>query len=481
MLKPSPSLLALSIVSSLAALGCTEDPPTPTELRGQISSDLGTVLREADAAITGGTDALPGSAALAMVDRVLGTDTQLGQQLRALTAPLVAQGAGVLPADYANHPNHANAIDADAQVAYLNDKLFNDANHVGDGIYQVPASLVCERTTFDANGTATQTIDAMCAQQLAKAELRIRTAREDGALVFAIQLDADHDEPLRLTLTHSSIALTADLDGTQRAFVALAGVFGQDVPNAALAGQVTGKLEILGTAKLKASVAIDRALSIKLAKAGADLGGADAFVLASAKAEAFSVTLDGAGKTASLAVGLGETAVKLPAIDPGKRFELDLPGVTATASFTAGQPLQLTHLGLGKRTTTISINGVPAQTIDLNAQDGRAFDATVSHDAATATDTLAITPKLDLQMTVNHAVLGDDQPVYDVTRVQLAGSLRGSDTTNQIAVSTGSFSITTNPAGHGFTASAGQCVADTSALDPTTGASFTQWTVGACR
>ena len=479
MLKPTPSLLALSIVSSLAALGCTDAPPTPTEVRGQISSDLGSVLRETDAAITGGTDALPGSAALAMVDRVLGTSTGLGQQLRALTAPFVAQGVtqgpGVRPAD------HASAIDADAQVAYLNDKLFNDANHVGDGVYQVPASLVCTKTTFDSTGTPTETIDAMCAQELAKAELRIRTAREDGALVFAIQVDADHDEPLRLTLTHTSIALTADLDGTQRAFVALATVFGQDVPNAALAGQVTGKLEILGTAKLRASVAIDRALSIKFAKAGADLAGADAFVLQSAKAEAFSVTLDGAGKAASLSIGLGETAVKLPASDPGKRFELDLPGVTATAAFTAGKPLQLTHLGLGSRTTTISINGVPAQTIDLNAQDGRAFDATVSHDAATGTDTLEITPKLDLQMTVNHAVLGDAQPVYDVTRVQLAGSLRGSDTTNQIAVSTGSFSVTTNPAGHGFTANAGQCVADTSVIDPTTGASFTQWSVGACR
>jgi hypothetical protein len=83
------------------------------------------------------------------------------------------------------------------------------------------------------------------------AELRIRTARDGGALVFAIQLDADHDEPLILTLTHTSIALTADLDGAQRAFVALAAVFGADAPNTALSGQVTGKLEVLGTAKAK--------------------------------------------------------------------------------------------------------------------------------------------------------------------------------------------------------------------------------------
>jgi len=334
----STSLCAFSLLSSLAVLGCTDDPPTPTELRGNISSDLGNVLREANAAFTGSTDALPGSVPLAMVDRALGANPGLGLGLRAMTAQLVAPRTGAGPAD------GTAAIDTDAQIAYLNDKLFTDANHVGDGIYQVPASLVCARTTFDPTGQPIETVDAKCAEQLAKADLRIRTAKDGGALVFAIQLDADHDEPLRLTLTHTSIALTADLDGAQRAFVALATVFGQDVPNAALSGQLTGKLEILGTAKAKAQITIDRALSIKFAKAGADLAGAEAFVVSSAAAEAFSVTLDGAQKSGTLAVGLGETAVKIPALDPGKRFELDLPGATATASLTAGQPLEVGQL-----------------------------------------------------------------------------------------------------------------------------------------
>ena len=471
----STSLCAFSLLSSLAVLGCTDDPPTPTELRGNISSDLGNVLREANAAFTGSTDALPGSVPLAMVDRALGANPGLGLGLRAMTAQLVAPRTGAGPAD------GTAAIDTDAQIAYLNDKLFTDANHVGDGIYQVPASLVCARTTFDPTGQPIETVDAKCAEQLAKADLRIRTAKDGGALVFAIQLDADHDEPLRLTLTHTSIALTADLDGAQRAFVALATVFGQDVPNAALSGQLTGKLEILGTAKAKAQITIDRALSIKFAKAGADLAGAEAFVVSSAAAEAFSVTLDGAQKSGTLAVGLGETAVKIPALDPGKRFELDLPGATATASLTAGQPLELTHLGLGNRSTTISINGARAQTIDLNPQDGRAFGATVSHDPATGTDTFAVTPKLDLQMSVDHAVLGDAPPVYDVTRVLLAGSLRSTATTDQVEVSTGSLTIATNPTSYGFAAAAGQCVTGTDVTDPSTGALFTQWTVGVCR
>jgi hypothetical protein len=472
-LSPPRLSLALSLLSSLTAVGCNEDPPTPTQLRGTISSDLGNVLRESSTAINGSTDAVPGASALALVDRLLGTSGQITLPLQAMTTRLAARASGAAPA------SGAIAIDADAEVAYLNDKLFTDANYVGDGIYQVPASLVCTRTAVDPSGNPVDTIDATCAAQLAKVDLRIRTAKDAGAVVFAIQVDADHDEPLILTLTHTSIALTVDLDGTQRAFVALASVFGKDVPNAALSGQVTSKLEILGAAKVRASFSIDRALSIAYAAAGADLGGPDALVLTSAKAEVFAVTLDGTAKTGSFAVGLADTVVKLPASD-GKRTELDLGGATLAASFAAGKPLALTHVGLGNHTTTLSINGARAESIDVNPQDGRAFDVTVTPDPATGTETIAVSPRLDLQVTVDHAVLGDAPPVYDVTRVLLDGSLRSSDTSDQVEVATGSFSITTNPAGHGFTAAAGQCVTDADAIDPTTGSSFVQWTVGTC-
>jgi hypothetical protein len=178
----------------------------------------------------------------------------------------------------------------------------------------------------------------------------------------------------------------------------------------------------------------------------------------------------------ALAAKLLVTAV----LADGKRVELDLAGATATASFADGKPLALTHVSLGNRTTTVSIGGVRAVAIDLNAQDGRAFDVTVSHDAATATDTLEVTPKLDLQLTVDRAVLGGTPPVYDVTRVTIDGSLRGSDTSDQVEVLTGSFSVTTDPASYGFAATAGQCVTAADATDPTTGSTFTQLIVAAC-
>jgi hypothetical protein len=467
------SLLAFAAVSSLAALGCTDDPPTPTEVRSQISSDLGNVLHETNAAFSGSTASLPGGAALAMVDQVFGTSTPASLRVRQLAAPFVAGGSNA-------DPPGSDPIDADASVSYLNDQLFTDANHLGNGIYQVPPSLVCSQATVDQSGNSVKTIDPACADRLAKADLRIRVARDGGALIIAIQVDADHDEPLRFTLTHTSLAVTVDLDGMQRAIAALATLFNEDLPNVALAGQVTARLEILGAAKLRASIAIDRDLSIQGARAGASLDGPDALVLTSAKAEAFSVTLDGNAKSGSFAVGLGETTVKLPAFTSSKRFELDLPGATANATFTPGQPLTLTGVGLGNRTTTVSLDGARAETIDINPHDGRAFSAAVSRDSATGKETITVTPKLDLELGVDHAVLGDTPPVYDVTQVLLDGSVRTSDASNQIEVVTGSFGIATSPVGHGFTASAGQCVTSSSAIDPATSRSYTQYAVGAC-
>jgi hypothetical protein len=470
--RRSTSILAFSLFSAVTVLACNDDkPPTPIEVRERIASDLGNVLHEANAAISGGTTAIPGAAALAVVDRVLGSDPQIGPAVRTVSERFAARASAA--------PDEASdAIDTDALIARLNDKLFTDENHIGDGIYEVPASLVCATTTVDSTGHSIEAIDGECAERRATAELRVRTAKDGGALVFAIQVDADHDEPLIISLTHTSIAITVDLDDAQRAFVALAGLYGEDVPNARLSGQVTAKLEILGAAKLRASLTIDRALAIAFAKVGASLDGPDSFVVSSAKAEVIAVTLDGKARSGSFALGLGETAIKAPA--DGKRVELDLAGATATAAFVDGQPLELKHVGLGNRTTTLSVNGVRAVAIDLNAQDGRAFDATVSHDAGSGTDTLEVTPKLDLQVTVDREVLGGTPPVYDVTRVLLDGSLRGSDAGDQVEVLTGSFSVTTDPANYGFAATAGQCVTAADATDPTTGSMFTRFSVAAC-
>lgn len=470
-------LLASSLVTFAA---CGDEPPAPGEVRARIAKDLGHVLTQSNAAFEA-TAEMPGSAAFGIIDQALGSDSEIAVRLRNVLGPRGAGGKTNQAFDETVEEEPVG-LDTDETIAWLNDNLFTDANHLGDGVYQVPASLVCTTQEIDDQGNVTESIDPECAQNLATAQLRIRVAENDDALRFAIQVTADRDEPLEIALSNTAVSLTVDLDEAWDAAIALAPLFGEPLPNARLGGRITGKLEVLGTAKARASVTIDRAIDVAFAEdAAADLDGPSALRFSSAAGTPFAVTLDGAAKTGELALGVAATKLHVPGdeFDP-ERMELDLPGLTATATL-GGNALTITNIGLGDRTTTMSINGAVATAIDLNPNDGRKLDATITHDAATGTELVSVSPRLDLRTTVDHAVLGEEPPVYDVTQVFLEGSLRSSELSNQVKVESGTYRIATNPASYGFTATAGQCVSSEEVVDATSGAYYTQWTVGTCQ
>jgi hypothetical protein len=468
------------LVCSLLA-ACSDDPPPPSEVRARITSDLGNVLREGAAASQGGASQVSNNAAFGIIDRMMsgGSGTAILPRLRSRLTGLVGAHA-----DQLANVRHAPAVgettsgfDADALTAELNDKLFSDANYQGDGIYKIPAELVCTRETFNDDGTTTDSIDADCAAKLESAQLRLRVANDGAALQIAVQVDANHDEPLVLSLTHDSLAMTLDLDASGRALTALAPLFGEEIPNTSLSGQLTGSIEVLGKANARFELTIDRPLAIKFADAGIDLDGAQAFRFTSAKADVASLTFDGGRKNGALVIGLGETTAHIPG---DQTFDLDLPGVSLVAMLVEGLPLTLTHVGLGERSTTLSIDGRQAIAIDLNPLDGRAFGATIATERTSGLQTLIVSPKLDLRYAIDHAVLGDDRPVYDVTQLLLDGSIRGGNDSDRIEVLRGTFQITTNPAAYGFSATAGQCVTSQTVEDVTSGAFYDQWSAGAC-
>ncbi|HEU0034454.1 MAG TPA: hypothetical protein VFQ53_27715 [Kofleriaceae bacterium] len=457
---------------------CNDDPPAPSEVRARITDDLGNVLHETETAMQSSSESLPGNGAFSLLGRFVSTSdtTTTTARLRTKLARLVAPRTDVRTAATTTTIAADGESATDALIRKLNEELFTDANYVGDGIYNVPPELVCMTETVADDGTITETLDQECADNVVKAELRVRVAEDGDALALAIQLDANHDEPLVFTLTHTSLAVTIDLDDANDAIAALAPVFGETAPNASLAGQVTSKIEVLGAAHAKISSTIDRAIAVAFADTGVALDGPDAFRFTSAKANVFALELDGNAKAASAVVGIGATTAHVP----GERdYDLDLPGISAVAMYSVGQPLQLTNLGLGDRTTTMSIDGQRAVAIDLNPDAGRAFGATITGDPATGSETIAVAPKLDLHVALDHAVLQDEPPVYDVTQILLDGSLRSSDASDQIEVLSGTFAIATNPAQYGFSATAGQCVSSTSVQDPS-GAFYDQFSVGAC-
>jgi hypothetical protein len=451
--------LALSLLST-SLVACGDDAPAPSDVRAAISSDLRHVLTEGKAASDGSTADLPSASVLGFA-----------------TGALEQSGfTRVLPETIKEPKNRQAFVDGEGEldpnelINMLNNKLFTDANHVGDGVYRVPASLLCGEPA-----------DADCADAVAKAELRVRVEGEDEGLRFWLQVDMNHDEPLGFLLKSDELAMTLDLDEAGDAIAALAPLFGEEAPNVALSGEVTGSIVIKGKAQAALALSFDRAISIKLAGQGVNLDSPNAFRFASAAAQVLAIDLDGTAKQAKLDLGLGETSLHIAPEDDFDIHPTDifLAGATMNATF-ANRVLEMKNISLGNKTSTISVGGMQGLAVDLNRDSGRKLDATITADAATGTETLTVAPRFDLRMTTDHAVLGDDVPVYDITRVLLEGSLKSSAFGNSVKVVTGRFSMTTNPAEYGFIASQGQCVFATENYDEEMLSSWTKYTVGSC-
>lgn len=467
------SLLSLSLLST-ALFACGDDAaPSPSAVRTQLDTDLRHVLTEAKAASDASTKDLPTGSALSLATGAMRT-SGIARVLPGIERIELADraggfAAGAASADDADEDTDA-AFDPDAIVDMLNEKLFTDANHLGDGIYRVPASLVCGEPA-----------DQECASTVAKVDPRVRVADEDDGLRFWLQVDKNHDEPLGVLLRHDELALTVNLDDTSDAMIALAELFGEQAPNAALSGEITGSLKILGAKHALASLTFDRPISIKLADQGVGLDSPAAFRFTSAAADVLSVELDGNLPKAGLKLGLGETTIHAAAQDDFDTHATDvfLAGATVDATF-AGNTLKLDNLSLGTRTSTVSVDGKQGLAIDLNGNSGRSLSATITSDPASGIETLSVSPRLDLRATIDHAVLGDDAPVYDITHVLLEGALKSSPLGDHVEVTAGRFYIETNPASFGFVSSAGDCVFATEHFDEETLASWTTYEVRAC-
>jgi hypothetical protein len=413
--------LTTCLVALTALAACGEDSPSPSDVRSAIHADLSHVLNEAKAASDGTTAKLPNSELFQSL--FTQEASPLPPRFRDITKYIETTR---LVERAAADEEEADSFDPDAITKLLEEKLFTDANHLGDGIYRVPASLVCEDD------------DADCATEFAKTQLRVRVANDDDALDFFIQVDANHDEPLEFSLSHDRLAVTVNLDEASDAMVALGGA----QASAKLSGAVTGSLTILGAKHAKLAVDIDRAISVDL----------DDLRLATAASHLLAVDLDGNASKAAVSVALGETTAHLPGdeLDPQAR-DLDLAGLSVDASFD-GTTLALTNISLGNKTSTLKVDGQTAVAIDLNKNDGRKLSATL------ANDTLTVSPRLDLEIEQNHTLLDDEAPMFDITRVQLDGSLRSNQELGALRVVSGTFAISTDPAEYGFSATAGQCV-----------------------
>lgn len=423
-------LVLLSTFSALTACAGEDEFPlvAPEAVHAQIEKGVGESLTQINAAVAHTRTLMPTASTLTRLAHLFGSQTPLAQLARSF-AP--APGP----------------FDAATVVDYLDSRVFSEATYEGRGSYRFDPALVCA-----AGDTACD--DAFAALDL---HLWVSTAPAADTLVIAVRIGAD--EPIQLTLTPDELNVAIDLDVLARSAPRLSAAFG--LPPLALSGALSA---IVRSDDDRGSlfVSIDRPVAIR---AGDD------FALASSKV---GIVMDAIAfrtyDVGSIDLDLGATRVMRRVA--GRQLAIDLAALTMAAGYLdRGEPLILNNLGVGDRPAVFSIDGVPAQTVEINPDDGHQVDVFFQlDDGAMLMDA---SPRLDLRFKVDHAVLGDTPPPFEVTRVQLDGRLQGL-ADDRFEVLTGGYAITTVPAAAGVRAAPGQCVTTTDAP--------LAWTVsGACK
>ena len=449
------SLLATTSLALLSFItACDDEPatPAPSEVRARLSTDLKNVLDQSVAANDG---------------------TIMSLAPPAFLGQFIDLGGGSTDSESAFAPDdepteESDEIDPQEIIDQLNAELFTDANEVSPGIYAVPATFECG----EPDGTDEY---VECANNWSQLALRVRVSENGSELTFSVQIGAQHDEPLAVALTHESISLSVDLDEAEGAMESVAAALGEEAPHANLTGAFTGSLTVLGAAHVALDLTVDRDVMIAVAEQGVDLAGPDAFLVSTPASHLIHLDLDGNAETGSVAVDLKSLIARIP--DDGETTELQLPTIKFAASLSNAM-LAVSQLSFSQQ-VFLKRNGQTAVAIDVNPDNRNDFEATLTDDGAGGAR-FEVSPALDVRIDLDHAVLGDELPVYDISRVLLTGALRGSEGSDAIQVENGTFSIETNPTGHGFNATAGQCVTGEDIYDDVTFTSYTQFTVGAC-
>jgi hypothetical protein len=438
-------LALFTALSASLATACDDggETPEPSEVRQGVSQNLAAVMPHAQAALESDASArVPTDAIERLADLVRPGGSQT----------LVAQAAE-LKARVADP-----RTDAENLSKLLEKYLFNDANHLGDGVYPVTPQLVCSSEYDPQTGEPVGPLDADCEAALDRLDAKIRVRGDVDDLQFTLLLGPDESEPVQLDLSKTEIELHVDLGEAAEVVTDLAELYGEPLPNVSIDGRVAMGIEVLGDKHVEMFAEIEDEIDVRYAAEGVALDSAGAFRFSSAASKVFSVEIDAPAERLTAALDVGTTKLHTPVDDGDPELDLDLPGLSAAITVERGLPVEITGVSLGDRDLTVTANGVRAATVSLNAENGREVDITVTEGSNGAAQ-LVFTPAFDLRMDVNATALGEEEELYQVKRVLIDGATPTISTGGDaLKVISGRFLVTTDPVEFGVEATAGQCV-----------------------
>lgn len=354
-------------------------------------------------------------------------------------------------------------------VDFLEQYILNDANveetTATSVTYLLKGSVVC---TVDGD------TDPDCAQQIDDAEIRLHvTSPAQGDANVALWIGPQKAEPLYFEFHNDQLALEVDLAGIKGAAQHFEQVTGEplteDFP-ATMQGRVRVSVRENSAQSVTGTISVVTAINVKDGDYAFSLGVSE---------PALEVTADAAAQTIESRTDLGTLDVLFPVTEysydvetdteteVSHNYSLHVGGVTGTTLFDAASELiTMTGLGLGDSTTTLSVDGAQILGIDLNANDGRSFDATAKweNDALT----LGVSPAFDLQVAMqfaNAASAAADAAEWmldEVLTVRLDGAANPTVrlTENGVEVVDGTLTLSMANAGLSHSVGAGMCLTD---------------------
>lgn len=381
--------LLLALTALLAACGV----PTPREIALQTSADSKSLVREA---------------------------LETGQQTNAWDSLDKLYGSSSSRPKMPESTASDSALDVLSQYS---DRIFADSNVVdkpfGAEVFALSGAILCT----DPQASYPPSPD--CVQKVDSLQLRIKVS---SGLDFTLQVGPNHLEPLVLKLrTRSSISVEVDLEAAEKAMLFVNTELGNSSPLNGATLTAKGRLELKlqrnGDHDFTLSQSNLAAIDFKLV----DANGVVRSYVSDSKSPVYSLRIEGPARKATvvmdqprteahaLSTDYGGSSIAISNPDGGITYQnvpavpvaMKLSGLSAQLVVQDGKDPQLTHVGLGDDQSSITYDGHPLVTVDLNRSMGRHFDVAIKPSSTGLR--LDVTPGIEL---IVHTVFSVLPAVY---------------------------------------------------------------------
>jgi len=359
----------------------------------------------------------------------------------------------------------------DEFVARLKAEIFTPDNVESETdteiVYKVPLTVACE----DAS-------DTECTDDWRRGQYRLRvTSPSEGDLDVGLLMTANRLETVTFKLYDNKIGFSVDLGAFVEAGRTIDPQEFDDVTRAA--GVVEMSLVKNDARDFSLVGEIKKAIDIAVTETDEDTLETETFAFKVDESDrTYELRLDGNQKKVSAHVNVGLFQVSAPlgglggmfgtgdAMKTADLFNFVLGGVNGTLTLDdASDLIKFTKLGLGDKSTTISVNGKEVFTLDVNKNSGRRFDMTAS---MTNTDTPIMTfdPGLSVAMKFDFSSIRnrfESMPAWlnnDTVAIELTGNkptIRSRLESLEVVSGTLRYSSNAVPS-ENVTVNAGQCL-----------------------